>query len=117
MKTSRWWLRGIGILGRAKEEVIKVSQMGKTHLNRSFLIHERNKLHRKLGEKTHHLVKTKKLNLLDLDRLIDQIDRVGKKIREIEDQMKELTKDFSLKLDAEEQTDGVKRKVGRKKSK
>ena len=114
MKTSYWWNRGIKILDRAKEEVIKVSQMGKTHLNRSFLLHERNKLHRKLGEKTHHLVKMKKINLVDLDRLIDQIDRVGKKIIEIEDQMKELTKDFSLKLDAEEQTDIVKRKIGKK---
>lgn len=111
MKTSRW----IGVLGRAKDEVIKVSQIGKAQVNRSFLLHERKKLYRKLGEKVYSLVKEKQLHSESLDRLVDQLDRMNKKILEVENHMKELIKHFSSRLDAEEQTDVVKRRGKRKK--
>ncbi len=115
MKASRLWMRALSTVSRAQEEIVKISQMGKTQINRSFLLHERNKLFRNLGEKTYFLAKEKKLKSVELDRLIDQLDRVGRKVSEIESRMKELTRDFSLKLDAEENTDIKKQKKNSKK--
>ncbi len=115
MKASRLWMRAWGVIDRAQEEIIKVSQMGKTQINRSFLLHERNKLFRKLGEKAYVLAKEKKIKSAELDRLIDQLDRIGRKTDEIENRMKELTRDFSLRLDAEQNTDVKRqRKTARK---
>jgi uncharacterized protein YoxC len=116
MAFSQWWSKTLSSLSRAQDEIVKVSQMGKIYVDRSFLIHERNKLFRKLGEISYQCVKAEKVKTPELSRLADQIDRMGKRIDEMKSRMKDLTHAVTLKLDAEQETDHeIKREVSKKK--
>ncbi|GEM_PF-2095135 len=109
-----FWEKTLGVIARAQDEIVKVSQMGKTQIDRSFLKHERSKLYQKLGEMVYQSIKEEKIKLPDTDRLTDQIDRLSKRINEMGDQVKDLTQLLSFKLDAEQETD-LRKEVSRKK--
>ena len=115
MPISEFWQKTLGVLSRAQDEIVKVSQIGKTQIDRSFLIHERQKLFRKLGEMVYNLVKDEKIVFPDLDRAVEQIDRLSKRIGEMGDKVKDLTRFLSLKLDAGHETDTVKKERSAKK--
>lgn len=108
---STWWGKTLGILSRAQDEIVKVSQLGKTQIDRSFLTHERNKLFNKLGKLYYRLIKEDKIRMPDLNRVVDQIDRLSERIEAMEARVKGLTHDLSLKLDAEQETDLIRQKV------
>ena len=112
---SDFWQKTLGVLARAQDEIVKVSQIGKTQIDRSFLIHERHKLFQKLGELVYNLVKEEKIQSPDLDRVVEQIDRLSKRIGEMGDKVKDLTKFLSLKLDAANDTDVIKKERSSKK--
>jgi len=111
---SDFWQKTLGVLARAQDEIVKVSQIGKTQIDRSFLIHERHKLFQKLGELVYSLVKEEKIQSHDLDRVVEQIDRLSKRIGEMGDKVKDLTRFLSLKLDAENETDVKKERSSKK---
>jgi hypothetical protein len=114
MPISEFWEKTLGVLARAQDEIVKVSQFGKTQIDRSFLVHERNKLYSKLGELSYAQVKEKKIACPEAERLVDQIDRLNKKIGEMAVKMKDLTRAIQNKLDVEQDTD-LKKEVSAKK--
>jgi iron-sulfur cluster repair protein YtfE (RIC family) len=116
MPISEFWQKTLGMLSRAQDEIVKVSQIGKTQIDRSFLAHERHKLFQKLGELVYHLIKEEKVQLPELDRLVEHIDRLSSRINEMGDKVKDLTRFLSLKLDAEHETDAVKKEVSSRKN-
>ena len=115
MAISEIWEKTLGVLVRAQDEIVKVSQFGKTQIDRSFLVHERNKLYSKLGQLSYSQVKGKKIEFPEAERVVDQIDRLNKKIEEMAEKMKDLTRVMRNKLDAEQDTDLVKKEVSAKK--
>jgi NADH/NAD ratio-sensing transcriptional regulator Rex len=115
MPISEFWEKTLGVLVRAQDEIVKVSQFGKTQIDRSFLVHERNKLYSKLGELSYSHVKEKKIQFPEAERVVDQIDRLTKKIEEMAEKMKDLTRVLRNKLDVEQDTDVIKREVSAKK--
>ena len=116
MPISEFWQKTLGALSRAQDEIVKVSQIGKTQIDRSFLAHERHKLFQKLGESVYQLAKEEKVKLPELDRLIEQIDRLSHRINEMGNKVKDLTRFLSLKLDAEHETDAIKKEVSARKA-
>ncbi|MBL7685220.1 MAG: hypothetical protein JNK65_04190 [Deltaproteobacteria bacterium] len=120
----QWLDKTFEVLSKAQEEIIKVSQVGKAQVDRSFLIHERNKLFQKMGEVSYALIKENHLQVKGLERFTDQIDRLNRRIHEKSDQMRLLTKFISSKLDIESEIDDqeapedevVYKKLSRKKT-
>ncbi|MFO1519743.1 MAG: hypothetical protein U1F57_08810 [bacterium] len=111
----QWWEKTLGVLARAQDEIVKVSQIGKAQINRSFLVHERSRLFVKLGDLAYQLAKEGKVKNSEIERFVDQIDRLSRRLEEMGDQMKDLTKALSLRLDADEETDAMKRELSAKK--
>ena len=112
---NEFWEKTLGVIARAQDEIVKVSQFGKTQIDRSFLVHERNKLFSKLGELTFQKIKEGKVPYPEAERLADQIERLNKRIEEMGERMKDLTKALSHKLEADTDTDPGKREVSGKK--
>jgi hypothetical protein len=115
MPISEFWQKTLGVISRAQDEIVKVSQIGKTQIDRSFLAHERHKLFQKLGESVYRLVKEEKIKIPELDRMVEHIDRLSHRINEMGDKVKDLTRFISLKLDAEHETDAIKKERSSKK--
>src|SRR5262249_22626568 len=110
-----WWEKTLGVIARAQDEIVKVSQIGKTQINRSFLLHERSRLFVKLGELSYQLVKQEKIKNSEVERMVEQIDRLSRRLEEMGHQMKDLTKALSFRLDADQETDAVKKEFSGKK--
>ena len=105
MPLSNLWNKAKGALNRAQDEIVKVSQIGRIRMNRSFLTQERNKIFQRLGEISYDLILEKKIEYPDLNRLVEHITRMNRKIEEIELKLKELTRSLSVRLDADENSD------------
>ena len=112
---NEFWEKTLGVIARAQDEIVKVSQFGKTQIDRSFLVHERNKLFSKLGQLSFQKIKEGKIPFPDAERLADQIERLNKRIEEMAVRMKDLTHALSHKLEADVDADAGKKEVSGKK--
>src|SRR4030095_10870224 len=114
MPMNEFWEKTLGVIARAQDEIVKVSQFGKTQIDRSFLVHERNKLFSKLGQLSVEKIKEGKISFPEGERLAEQIERLNKRIEEMGARMKDLTKALSHKLEADSDTE-EKKEVSSKK--
>ncbi len=115
MQKLEWWNKALGSWFKLKDEVTKVSQLGKAGLNRSFLIHERLKLTALLGEHAYRWVLEKGTQDPVQKRLVDQIEKLKQRISQIDQHVTGITQDLSQKLDAEEGNDLLNKKNGPRK--
>lgn len=81
-QVSKVWGRTRQFLKRGTEEVIKTTKIGKVKLDTTLLVHERNKLYQKLGERTATLIKENRLSSPELLGICQEIDALSKKIAE-----------------------------------
>lgn len=107
-----WWDKALGGWFRLKDEVIKVSQLGRAGLSRSFLIHERMKLTERLGEMSYRWICENGTNDPMQQRLAEQINKLNLRIVGIDEKMTGITNHLSQNLDASEGNDA---KLSRKK--
>jgi len=118
MKKIAWWDKAWESWFRLKDEVIKVSQLGRTGLSRSFLIHERMKLSALLGEQAYRWIAQHGSEDPLQSKLVDQIEKMNAKIRQMEEKVSGITHDLSLNLNAEVGNDApLKRRSSARKKK
>ncbi len=118
MTKIAWWDKTLNSWFKLKDEVLKVSQLGRVGLSRSFLIHEKMKLTALLGEYAYRWIRENGSKDLHQQRLVDQIEKLNQKVRAIDEKVTGITNDLSHHLNAEEGNDIlVKRKLrmGRRK--
>ncbi len=119
MNKIAWWDKALGSWFKLKDEVFKVSQLGRAGLSRSFLIHEKLKLTALLGEYAYRWIREQGSKDPHQLRLVDQIEKLNQKIRSMDEKVSGITNDLSQHLNAEEGNDIlVKRRslrIGKKK--
>lgn len=93
------------MVGRVQDEVKKISSLGRTQMSRSFLMGERGRLFRRLGEICYPYLKKEGFDIPEVNRLVNQIERMSRKISEIEKQIGEITTHLSEKHDTGQGTD------------
>ncbi len=86
-KSDRIWDRAIEALERGKEELTKISRVGRMKLDLTRLQRERAELYRKLGEETHKLFKEDRFHRQEIERLLVRIDQVTEQIHQQEQEM------------------------------
>lgn len=111
-----WFDKALGSWLRFRDEIAKVSQLGKTGVSRSFLVHERLKLVAVLGELAYRYVHQHGTQDVAQKRVVEQIERLSQRIILMDDKVSGLTQDLSLPLDAEEGNDLLKKKGTLKKN-
>lgn len=113
-----WWDKALESWLKLKDEVIKVSQLGRTGFSRSFLIHERMKLTAQLGQEAYRWIIKNGSEELRLRKLVEQIQKLDSKIKHMDDKVSGITHHLSQNLNAEEGNDiPSKRKFAKRKSK
>ncbi len=111
-----WWDKALESWLKLKDEVIKVSQLGKTGFSRSFLIHERMKLTAQLGQEAYHWIIKNGSEESGLNKLVGQIQKLDSRIRQMDEKVSGITHHLSRNLNAEEGNDiSSKRKLVRRK--
>ena len=83
---------GEKVFQKVKEEADSLSTMGKLRLDLTSLRSKKGAEFKKLGLKVYHLLEQGKIEIPDVDPEIERIEELAEKIREREEQLKEITK-------------------------
>lgn len=118
MSKIAWWDKTLDSWFKLKDEVLKVSQLGRAGLSRSFLIHEKMKLMAVLGKQAYHWISKNGSKDPVQQRLVDQIEKLNQKICSMDEKVSGITHHLSQNLNAEEGNDILVRRklrLGRRK--
>lgn len=105
MSKIAWWDKTLGSWFKLKDEILKVSQLGRAGFSRSFLIHERMKLVARLGSQAYRWISENGTKDPAQQRLVDQIEKLNQKISSVDEKVSGITNDLSQQMNAEEGND------------
>lgn len=75
------WDKTLTTLNKGKDEIVRLSKMGKIKLDTQMMERDKNYLFQKLGEETYKGLKTDKLNTDNLKKYVLKIENLNKKIK------------------------------------
>ena len=105
MPRENLWEKSLDAWLKFKDEISKVSQLGRAGVSRSFLIHERMKLMSRLGEFAYRWVNEHGAKDPSQERIVDQINKLNQRIASIDEKVTGITNHLSQQIDAAEGND------------
>jgi hypothetical protein len=86
------WNKTLVTLNKGKEEVIRLSKMGKIKLDMQMMERDKNSIFQKMGEETYKGLKTGTLNKNAFKKYVEKIEKIDTKIAESQEKLSELSK-------------------------
>src|SRR6266850_8375209 len=91
-KMEKVWSKALVALERGREELTKISKVGKLKFDLTRFQRDRLGLYRQLGEETYKLLKEGRFDVAEVERIIVRIDRISEQIESQQSNIKTTAK-------------------------